>query len=84
MYNKTTDNFIFACIFASVVVMAIGDPLLEDGELKDTLSSVEWFCTMVFTFEAVLRIIALEGFSPYISDSWNQASREECYALDLL
>ena len=30
------------------------------------------FHDRVFTVEAVLRIIALEGFSPYISDSWNQ------------
>ena len=46
MYNKVTDNFIFACIFASVVVMAVGGPLLGDGELKDNLTAVEWFCTM--------------------------------------
>ena len=72
MYNKKMENFIFACIIISVVSMAISTPDVDESSTKGVVLGVlEWVVSIIFTIEAILRIVALEGMYPYLLNSWN-------------
>eukprot|EP00949_MAST-11_sp_MAST-11-sp1_P001842 g1842.t1 len=70
MYNKFMDRFILACILTSVVTLLLADTHASAGLLA-TLGIIENTVSTVFAIEALLRILALEGIVPYLSNPWN-------------
>ena len=65
--STTFDSFILLVILGNCVMMASSSPLVEEPEIYHTLEVV---CNVIFTFEMVLKIIAL-GLSTYLDDGWN-------------
>eukprot|EP00500_Bicosoecida_sp_ms1_P007765 CAMPEP_0203820742 /NCGR_PEP_ID=MMETSP0115-20131106/40899_1 /ASSEMBLY_ACC=CAM_ASM_000227 /TAXON_ID=33651 /ORGANISM="Bicosoecid sp, Strain ms1" /LENGTH=70 /DNA_ID=CAMNT_0050729759 /DNA_START=53 /DNA_END=261 /DNA_ORIENTATION=- len=59
------------CIIANIFVMALNSPVETDATLLDVLDAFEWVFSVVFTVEMLMRIVALEGLSPYLADAWN-------------
>jgi len=72
-YNVYMERFILACIVGNIIIMAVGSPLTlaANPDLDTFLGNVELFFSIVFTIEMFLRIAALEGVMPYLSDPWN-------------
>ena len=70
MYNKYMDRFILSCIIFSVLTMAYSGKGADKDALM-VLGVLEYVIAVIFTLESALRIIALEGLSPYLSNPWN-------------
>merc|ERR1712224_1165733 len=84
MFGKAVNNFILFCILMSIITMAMASPVKEYEYENDPeqyamyedemtfLSVSEWTLSIIFTIEAGLKIIAMEGFSPYWRNPWNK------------
>ncbi|XP_022091428.1 voltage-dependent T-type calcium channel subunit alpha-1I-like isoform X3 [Acanthaster planci] len=68
--NKYFDLGVAAVIFINVISMAL-EHYGMSKTLQDILRYLNYFFTVVFILEAVLKIAAL-GFKRYIKDRWNQ------------
>lgn len=68
---------IFACVVVSVVTLAATDPAWaldeahRDNEALNAFSVIDRATAVVFTFEALLKMYALESIGVYLKDPWN-------------
>lgn len=64
--GKTFDVFLLIFILSSVVLVALESVQWIDDQYHDLLNSAEWFITIVFSIEYLLRIFAINRPSKYI------------------
>ena len=73
MYNPWMDKLILSCIIISTITMGMnGVSAQSDENMVKSLATVEWTVATVFILEAILRMVAMEGFWPYWRDPWNR------------
>ena len=75
-YENIFDNFILVIILVSTLLLAFEKPSLDpEGVTMTRLDTIDFYITIIFTVECVLKIIALgllfNGENSYLRVMWN-------------
>lgn len=71
MYSFVMDQLVLGLIMASVVTMAMYDKDMP-ASTQAALDTFDLVANILFTVEAVARIVAMEGIRPYLRNAWNK------------
>ena len=71
--HKRFEAFIISLIVISSILLAIDSPHIKDKGFKDTLAGLDTLFVVLFTLEAVMKIIAMGGWGQgaYFWNGWN-------------